>query len=107
MLPEDIDGAWDTWQREFLKIMELTIPKSTLPNRRNVLWLNKSIVQAIRKRNGLYKISKHVNNAFDDVHRARNCVTTMIRNAKWSYFGRFSVANSGDLWKAIKHLNKL
>ena len=43
MLPEDIDGPWDTWQGEFLKTMELTIPKSTQPNRRNVPWLNKSI----------------------------------------------------------------
>jgi len=47
MLPEDIDGAWDTWQWEFLKIMEQTIPNSTLLNRRNVPRLNKSIVQAL------------------------------------------------------------
>jgi len=49
MLPEDIDGPWDTWQGEFLKTMEQTIPKSTQPNRHNVPWLNKSIVQAIMK----------------------------------------------------------
>ena len=30
----------------------------------------------------------------------------MIRNAKWNYFRSFSVANSGDLWKTIKHLYK-
>jgi len=105
MLPEDIDGAWDTWQREFLKIMEQTIPKSTLPNRHNIPWVNKSIVQAVRKRNGLSELAN--NASYTRMYtRAHNRVTTMIRNAKWSYFRSFSVANSGDLWKTIEHLNK-
>ena len=87
--------------------MEQTIPKSTLPNRHNIPW-DKSIVQADRKRNGLYKDSKLANNASHTRLYARACnhVTTMIRNAKWSYFRSFSVANSGDLWKTVKCLNK-
>jgi len=50
----------------------------------NVPWLNKSIVQAIRKRNRVYKISKRANNASHMTidTRAHNLVTAMIRNAK-------------------------
>ncbi len=47
ILPEYVNTAWDLWQQEF---MELSIPKSTLRKRSNLPWLNKSIVQAIRRR---------------------------------------------------------
>jgi len=86
------------------------ISKSTLPNRCKVPWLNNNIVQTIRKRNRLHKDSKHANNASHTrvYTRARNYVTTMIRNAKWSYFRSFlvlpTVQNCGKL--LIKCFNK-
>ncbi len=90
------------------KVMEHSIHKSTLRKRHNLPWLNESIVQAIRRRNRLYKQSKRTNSAPSSkmYTRARNRVTAMLRNAKKSYLRSLKEADNGNLWKAIKHLNK-
>ena len=44
-LSDDIDSAWLGWQDKFLEIMEECIPRKVLPpRRRNLPWLNKSII---------------------------------------------------------------
>ncbi len=66
---DDVDAAWGNIQKKFLDIMEQCIPKGTLCGRRNLPWLNKSIVQAIKRRNRLYRERKRANNdTFNYLH---------------------------------------
>ena len=49
-----IDGnsvkSWTNWKRAFfMSIMADCIPKTQLPNRRNLPWLTKEIVKTIKK----------------------------------------------------------
>ena len=54
LIDDDIDTSWDNWQSKFLDIMKRCIPKKVLPPKhRNLPWLSKGIVQAVRRRNGL------------------------------------------------------
>jgi len=40
-----IERSWHNWKQVFLGIMEECIPCSTLPNRKNLPWLTKHIIQ--------------------------------------------------------------
>ena len=56
---EDIDQYCSMWQNTFLSIMNECIPKRVLPpRRRNLPWLNKGLVQSIRRRNCYFKKAK-------------------------------------------------
>ncbi len=60
---DDIKKSWIQRQESFLSIMERCIPKKILPpKRRNLPWLNKSLVQSMRRRNALFKKAKRSNN---------------------------------------------
>ena len=49
---DNIDQYCSLWQSTFLSIMDQCIPKKVLPPRRhNLPWLNKSLVQSMRRRN--------------------------------------------------------
>ena len=54
--------SWNKWKSAFMNIMEECIPKATLPPRRNRPWLTKKLIQAIRRRNFLYKHAKTTGN---------------------------------------------
>ena len=59
----DIEKSWSQWQEAFLSIMEKCIPKKVLPpKRRNLPWLNKSMIQSMRRRNALFRRAKLSNN---------------------------------------------
>ena len=60
--PFNIQDSWSCFNTTFLDIMEQCIPRAILPCRKNLPWLNKEIIQLIRKRN-LY---------FRKVHRSGN-----------------------------------
>ena len=96
LLTENINESWDTWQQKFLEVMEHVqcIPIGTLSKRRNLPWLDKSIVQAIKRRNHLYKKHKRSNNPMLRVQyaRLRNQVTVRLRHAKQSYLGKLKQA---------------
>ena len=108
-LSDDIDSAWLGWQDKFLEIMEECIPRKVLPPRhRNLPWLNKSIIQSMRRRNTLFKRAKCSDNHGDYVKycQARNKVVSHLRSAKAAYFRKLNPANPRQFWKAVKHLNK-
>ena len=79
--PEDINTSWKNWSVKFLEIMQSSIPTTTLPPRRNRPWLTKKLVQAIRRRNALYKKAK-ASNDFTKYRRYRNKVVNYLRSAK-------------------------
>ncbi len=51
IMSDDIELSWKQWHQQFMSIMSQTIPNSLLPSRRNLPWLNKSIVRSMKKRN--------------------------------------------------------
>ena len=55
ILSKNIDLSWKLWHQQFMSIMAQSIPNRIIPSRRNLPWLNKSI---IKKRNQLFKKAK-------------------------------------------------
>ena len=49
VLSMNINLSWDIWQNKFMEVMENCIPRGTLPEKWNLPWLDKSIVQAIKR----------------------------------------------------------
>ena len=84
------------------------IPQSSLKSRRNLPWLTKPIVHAIRRRNTLFKAHKRTKSsaAYQKYRAARNKVTAMLRLSKAKFFQKFKSQSSKEFWKIIKLFNK-
>jgi len=109
LVSEDIDLYCTRWQQTFLSIMEQCIPKRVLPPRkRNLPWLNKSLVQSMRRRNALFQKAKRSSNPIfkNQYRRARNRITAQLRHAKQKYFQNLNPSDVKHFWKTIKILNK-
>jgi len=50
--------SWNNWCKAFLDIMHRCIPYTSMPNRQNLLWLSKEIIQLMRKKIALFRRSK-------------------------------------------------
>ena len=85
-----------------MEIMEASIPTVTVHTRRNLPWLTKPILQAMRRCNSLYK-SPSVLQKF---HAARNRVTAMLRQSKSTFFAQLATSSKKQFWKAVKSINK-
>ncbi len=108
-MSDDIDQSWFHWQHKFLAIMEECIPRNVLPptsRRRNLPWLNKGIIQSMRRRNNLFRRSRYTSDDERKYKRARNKVVSLMRSAKKEYFRKLNPHNSKQFWKSIKVLNK-
>ena len=104
---DDIDQYCSLWQSTFLSIMEECIPRKVLPpRRRNLPWLNKPLVQSIRKRNCLFKRAKRSKLHHSQYKCARNRVTSQLRQAKKEYFCNLNTSDTKQFWKTVKVLNK-
>lgn len=95
ILSGDIDQVWETWLHTFMSIMKQTVPNAILNTRRNLPWLNKSIVQLIRRRNMLFKQAKRSGN-FSKYKNARNRTVSKLRAAKKRYFKQLCPKNLND-----------
>ena len=54
----DVNDCWSVWHAKFLQVMETCIPQSTLKTRKNLPWLTKPVVQAMRKRKSCFRAAK-------------------------------------------------
>ena len=83
-------------------------PKILPPKRRNLPWLSKGIVQAMHRRNALFKRAKRSGNDIDyaKYSRVRNKVVRNLRSAKHTYFHELKPSNHKKFWKAVKCLHK-
>ena len=45
----DMNSSWLNWRSKFLQVMETCIPQAVLKAQRNLPWLNKQVIQAMRK----------------------------------------------------------
>ena len=89
--------------------MEHCIPKRVLPPRkRNFPWLNKSLVQLMRKRNDLFQKAKRSSDPIskNQYRHVRNRITCQLRLAKQKYFQNLNPSDAKRFWKTIKVLNK-
>ena len=105
---DDIDSNWEAWLSKFLEIMETCIPTVTVHTSRNLPWLTKSILQAIRKRNSLFRIHKKTQSPSDQqkFRAARYKVTAMLRQSKSAFFAELAYSSQKQFWKAVKFINR-
>ena len=108
LMSEDVNEAWANWQQCFMHIMHECIPQRLLPNRRNLPWLSKSLIQQMRKRNMLFSQARRTgrNSDFDRYKLMWNRVISYLRRAKSNFFRNINPGNAKKCWSSIKHLNK-
>ena len=58
LLSTDVNECWSTWKNCFLQVMELCIPHSIARVRKNAPWINKQILNAIKKSDILFCTAK-------------------------------------------------
>ena len=72
LLTGDINQTWKAWKRQYMDIMEKCIPQATLPNQRNLPWLNNELTKSMSARNLAYKKAKRSGNVHDcDMYKKR------------------------------------
>ena len=93
----------------FLGVMQEYVPWITLPPRRNLPWLNKCLVQLMRKRSQLFRQAKRSRRKvdLDKYWKLRNRVLSQLRAAKANYFKRINPHDANQFWKAVKYLSKV
>ena len=93
---KDVDACWANWHSIFLNIMDNCIPHSVLKPRKNLPWLTKEIIQAMRKRNYLFRAAHKLgSDAILSKYKAeRNKVVTLLRASKTAYFQKLGSSNS-------------
>ena len=101
----NVNKSWSNWCNRFMQIMHECIPSGTIPPRRNRPWLTKKLIQAMRRRNAIYRQAKATNN-YMKYKRYRNKVVGLLRNAKMAYFRKLNPRKSKEFWKACKLLNR-
>ena len=104
----DINICWSSWKARFLEVMQLCIPQTTLRARRNLPWLTKQVIQAIRKRDAIFRRSKKCRSPviYQKYRAARNKVTALIRLNKKKFFQSLRTSDAKNFWKAIKLMTK-
>ena len=105
--PSNIQISWSRFKTTFLDIMEQCIPRAVLPNRKNLPWLIKEIIQLIRKRN-LYFKKPYRSGRRDDrlmFKKLRYKVVANLRHAKHKFFWNLHPHNQKEFWKVVKSLN--
>ena len=108
LLTGDVNQALTNWEAKYMEIMELCIPKKSLPKQRNLPWLTKELTKGIRKRNLLYGRARRGGNSllFDRYKEQRNKVVNELCRSKSHFFRSFNPSNPKQFWKIAKLLNK-
>ena len=109
ILSREVDERWNDWKNCFLQVMELCIPHTTAQVRRNLPWLNKGILNAIKKRDTLFRTAKATGKSRDRerYNQKRNQVVSMLRESKQSFFdNNLNQADVKKFWKTVRLLNR-
>ena len=103
LLTGDVNESLANWEAKYMEVIELCIPKESLPKRKNLPWLMKDLNRAIRKGNVLYRRARRDGNCllFNQYKEQRNKVVTELRKAKGCFFRGFNPSNSKQFWKII------
>ena len=105
--PYNIQDSWSCFKTTFLDIMEQCIPRAILPCRKNLPWMNKEIIQLIRKRNLYFRKAHRSGNDGDRMifKKLRNTVVAKLRHNKKAFFVRMHPHSQKEFWKLVKILN--
>ena len=103
----DVNQFWIAWHSRFCNIMEQCIPRKVLPAQKNLPWLNSDLLQAIRKRNVLFRAYKHTGsvNKLIQYKTLRNTISA-IRYAKRKFLNNLHHVDHKSFWRMIKSLFK-
>ena len=104
----DVNLSLHNWEHPFLQIMDVCIPKGTLPKRQNLPWVSKNVLRAMRKRNRLYKRAKKTGTVthMKNYKTLRNKVVAMLRANKKLFFNNLNAASQKQFWKTMKQGTK-
>ena len=105
IMSDNIEQVWDSWHRIFMSVMKQTIPSSEIKTRRNLPWLNKSLIQSMRRRNMLFKQAKRTGD-FSKYKHVRNKTLEKLRSAKGRYMRQLNPKDTKRFWKVMKFLNR-
>ena len=102
---DDVNQCWKRWHNVFLEVMGQCIPQKVLPTRRNLPWINHSLVTTMRRRNRLFKKCKLSGSptALRNYKYTRNKVTAELRKAKRAFLNKLNNADSKSFWKVYKN----
>ena len=92
----------------YLNIISKCIPKTALPRRRNLPWINSDILRAIKRRNSLLRAYKRSGSPFklQQYKCARNRIVTEVRKAKLLFFDHLHSVDAKTFWKLFKLLTR-
>ena len=92
-----------------VKVMDLCIPHTTAKIKRNLPWLNKGVLNAIKKRDALFRTAKATGKLCDreKYNQKRNQVVSMLRESKQSFFdNNLNQTDVKTFWKTVRILNR-
>jgi len=92
VLTGDVNESLINWETKFMEIIVMCIPKKSLSKRRNLPWMTKKLMRAIRKRNGFFRRARQNENQslFNRYKQQRNKVVKEMRKAKGHFFKNFN-----------------
>ena len=106
----DAEEAYSVWASKFKDVLDTHAPirKKRVRHRKSP-WMNKDILDSMRKRDRYKRIAKRsrLDNDWLSYKKMRNNVNSMIRKAKRSYIGNSIVkhkGNSSEMWKLLRYL---
>ena len=107
LLTDNVDSSWASWKSYFMDIMINCIPHFNAKPKYQLPWINKTIIQAMRRRKSLFYAAKRTGKSSDleGYHRQRNRVVLLLRKSKQKFFDDLNAADSKGFWKSIKMLN--
>jgi Reverse transcriptase (RNA-dependent DNA polymerase)/Endonuclease-reverse transcriptase/PHD-finger len=99
----DIESAWTSWKNAFWTCVQDSIPTITIKGKQRVPWINKGLIQALRKRDALFKQWKKTKEEMDwKLYTTfRNKAKNEIRNAHNQYMWKLTNQNSKLMWRYI------
>ena len=104
---QDVNQLWSAWQSRFCSVMEQCIPQKVLPTQKHLPWLSPDLIQAIRRRNTLFRAYKRTGsfNKLVEYKRLRNILVSSIRYSKKAFLNRLHHVDPKTFWKMIKSIS--
>lgn len=93
LIVDDIDVAWQNWEKTFMNIMDQCVPKTTLPAKKNLPWLSKELTKSVPETWHTNMQRTVASLHFLSYKRKRNDVVKMMRKAKRKFFQGLNTPN--------------
>ena len=100
-------GKLVTFQNCLLGCYGTMHPQNCAPRQENLPWLNKGIIQLIRRRNLYFRKAHRSGNREDHekFKQLRNKVVAKLKHAKRDFFTNLHPRSQKEFWKVVKSLN--